>query len=242
MEGHKLKTLIDQGALDDLAVMPALRSSSYFDPLLDAYSSLDDRLLFQGKIHDAGHIERVMFLGAAIAMQQGLSDPDTKILLTGCAYHDIGRQNDSYEPGHGERAAVMLGSIELPGLEDPDKAIMQAAIAAHSPSSETVIYSYLSWFGLMAYKERAVLIAKCLKDADALDRCRIVMSITVHQWNLERRSTEEAAAAWKDYIEGSGMTNLFKQYGCDPKYLRFRESRDLIKDAEQLYLRYCFGG
>lgn len=125
--------------------------------------------LYQSHIHGVNHIERVLLFGGLIAMQNNCTEADTKLLLTACSYHDIGRIDDSLDDDHGRRSCEKLPSVVT--LPAEELAIVQAAIHAHSIDDshmEDVISSFH-----ITDKNRALAIAKMLKDADALDRVRV---------------------------------------------------------------------
>lgn len=139
-------------------------------PTFEYYvKALKKECLYQSHIHGINHIERVLLFGGFIAMQNGCSEEDTRLLLTACSYHDIGRIDDSLDDDHGKRSSEKLPSvISLPA---EDMAIVQAAIFAHSIDDsrmEDVISSFA-----ITDKQRALNIARMLKDADALDRVRV---------------------------------------------------------------------
>lgn len=149
----------------------ALMASQYGDALIEAYESLDVSLLYQSVTHGVGHIERTMFFGAMIAMNERLSADETRDVLLCCSYHDIGRTDDRYDLDHGRKSAEMIGKGEsLRSLFSEPEAAM-AAIHAHSvPDDEAgdapVIYN-------VKKLDKSTLYTACLKDADNIDRVRI---------------------------------------------------------------------
>lgn len=149
----------------------SLLKTGYGDALMKAYEELDLSLLYQSVTHGIGHIERVMLFGALIAKNEKLSPEETKDVLLCCAYHDIGRVNDSYDVEHGRHSAEMIRDSEsLRSLFSEPEAAM-AAIHAHSvPDGKAedapVIYNVRDL-------NKSVLYTTCLKDADNIDRVRI---------------------------------------------------------------------
>ena len=112
--------------------LASLLASEYGDALMKAYDELDLALLYQSVTHGLGHIERTMLFGALIAKNEKLSPADTRDVLLCCAYHDIGRVNDSYDIGHGRQSAEMIrGKEPLRSLFTEPEAAM-AAIHSHS--------------------------------------------------------------------------------------------------------------
>jgi len=162
----------------------SLLKSEYGTLLIWAYETLDTSALYRSRVHGAGHIERVMLLGAMIAQALSLSMHESRMLLLCCSYHDIGRSNDWYDEEHGNVSAKKLMAPQLKrrfsGYSTEDFTIIQAAITAHSKRDkdmESVAQSYGITAGCM---DRFLRIARCLKDADNLDRVRIKDLDTKH--------------------------------------------------------------
>ena len=149
----------------------ALMASEYGEALLRAYEELDLSLLYQSVTHGIGHIERTMFFGAMIAMNEKLSAVDTRDILLCCSYHDIGRTDDRYDLEHGRKSAEKIREGEtLRSLFAEPEAAM-SAIHAHSvPDGEAqdapLIYN-------VKKLDKSALYTACLKDADNIDRVRI---------------------------------------------------------------------
>ena len=154
---------------DSSALLSRFRASAYFPPVLTRLSTLRRDALFVSEIHGQGHIERVIVHGGLCAMEEGLSDADTALLLDVCAYHDVGRKNDDWDEEHGARSALRLG--ELTGRTGRDLALIQAAADAHA-RPERQLRDVLARHGL-GDDPRALALTQLLKDADGLDRVRI---------------------------------------------------------------------
>ena len=60
---------LKNGTFDSVAEVAQLRRSPVWNLLLQACDRLQTRLLYASAYHGADHIERVMLLGAIIAMQ-----------------------------------------------------------------------------------------------------------------------------------------------------------------------------
>ncbi len=140
-------------------------------PVFEYYvKALKKECLYQSHIHGIGHIERVLLFGGLIAMKNHCNEADTRLLLTACSYHDIGRIDDSLDDYHGKRSSEKLPQII--SLNPDEMAIVQAAIYAHS-INDVLMEDTIANFGIYD-KPRALSIAKMLKDADALDRVRVM--------------------------------------------------------------------
>lgn len=150
--------------------------------LLRTLEELDVSALFESKIHGLGHIERTICHGAMCAQAEGLSPEDTQLLLLSCAYHDVGRIDDSLDELHGHRSSLELG--RLTGCTGEDLRIMQAAVDAHSRADALLLSTVESYHP--ADFQRALTIATLLKDADGLDRVRI--------WDLDPKYLRREAS------------------------------------------------
>ena len=173
----RIPALLESGWDGRAGQIAALRKSEYYALLTDAYTQLRADTLYDSHLHGVGHIERVILLGALIARNEGFSRHDAVLLLRCCAYHDLGREDDGEDPGHGERSAKKLASAYFDfarrDLTAADLPILYAAVAAHSMSDrqrgETGRRYGIPDGDLARYEE----IAACLKDADNLDRVRL---------------------------------------------------------------------
>jgi len=129
----------------------------------------DRGLQLKSDIHGISHVERVCFLGLVLASEMDLSMADTRLLITACAYHDVGRREEWTDAGHGKRAADVVGNyVDYKGQ---DLEILKAAIEAHDRDDnemEATIEKYD-----IEDKDRVLMIAKLLKDSDGLDRVRV---------------------------------------------------------------------
>lgn len=145
--------------------------SSYYKYLIDSYNKLNREILFKSHIHGPDHIERVIFFSHLLAFLNKLDFYDLDVLRNAASLHDTKRRDDSYDPGHGPRAAIE--SISYSYARDEDRKIIQAVIAAHSPEDRAMEKIVTNFIGPDDDFERAMFLAKLFKDADALDRVRI---------------------------------------------------------------------
>lgn len=164
---------LQAGYYDGVDAVAKLKASSYYNFLMNAYSKLRTDLLYKSRVHGISHIERVMLLGAIVAMQQRFSVRETELLLFACSYHDIGRENDWRDDRHGKRGADMLASIPFPEISADEMKSIQTAIATHSTKD-----AYFEFFADEYQVPREELklchlLCMALKDADNLDRVRI---------------------------------------------------------------------
>lgn len=167
----------------------------------------------EGRNHNIGHIERVIFLSQMIGRQElklenGEIDKHAMKLLTECAkYHDCGRENDVFDKKHGRKSAdKMLEFLQQDGYDEEDIKIMQIAVEYHEEVDDDFRFNKIcEKYELNVEKaDYAKKISNCLKDADALDRTRFRNQIAM----------------------------------LDEEKLRFESSKDLISIAESLNKSY----
>ncbi|MCD8381634.1 MAG: HD domain-containing protein [Clostridiales bacterium] len=155
--------------------MDALSRWEGWPLFLDTLTDMDRSALYESPIHGPGHIERVLLHGAFCAMEEPLGMEDTALLLECCAYHDVGRTDDSYDTRHGWRSAQRLAA--LTGRSGEALKMMQAAVDAHARPERDLVPT------LERYQPsdfaRCLTLTQLLKDADGLDRVRI--------WDLDVR-------------------------------------------------------
>ncbi len=154
---------------EEQARLDLLLASPYGEALLKALKTLKRDVLYQSHVHGLGHIERTLVHGAMCAQAEGLDAADTALLMDMCSYHDTGRESDWLDGAHGFRSSLKLA--ELTGRSGEDLKIMMAGVEAHSIGDkymEDVIRKHAP-----ADPERALRMARLLKDSDGLDRVRI---------------------------------------------------------------------
>ena len=114
-------------------------------------------------IHGAPHTTRVLVWAATIAEALGRQDAIRRDeLLWAASVHDVGRVDDGIDAGHGTRSAGWVR--ERLAVERPETGTLDIGLIAE----------LCTWHEVQdAQIERLSLELVILKDADALDRCRI---------------------------------------------------------------------
>lgn len=172
-----IPAMLYRGLLAENEKINALMESPYAVELLLAFSTLKREELYKSFLHGQGHIERVIMLGALIAMGEKFSLRDTRLTLFACSYHDIGRINDRRDDDHGTVSAEGIVSRDLvsiiPDVSEDEIAILQAAIATHSMHDSSLEANERKFGVKPEEHERCRRICWCLKDADNMDRVRL---------------------------------------------------------------------
>ena len=158
------------GWAEQWPILKRLLASEYGRILDAAYERLDPSILYTSETHGRGHIERTILYGALVCMNESV-DPELACDVLGCcALHDIGRCDDRYDEQHGERSARKLAELGLEKcFRHPAEA--RAAIHAHAMPDSRMPEAP----AIYGAKDTDVFftLARCLKDADNLDRVRI---------------------------------------------------------------------
>ena len=154
---------------DEQPRVDGLLASPYGKVLLTALKTLQRDVLYQSHVHGLGHVERTLVHGAMCAQAEALDPADTALLMDMCSYHDTGRESDWLDNAHGYRSSLKIAA--LTGRTGEELKLMMAGVEAHSMGDkymEDVIRKHGP-----ADPERALRLARLLKDSDGLDRVRI---------------------------------------------------------------------
>jgi HD superfamily phosphodiesterase len=121
-------------------------------------------------LHGVRHTQRVHIHARRLVRQLRWPEADANVVLTAALWHDIGRVNEGWDPGHGRLSAERVVRCRLhTSLSEADARLALFAIRYHCLSD--------GHGSLRAADqddpERALRILRLLKDADALDRVRL---------------------------------------------------------------------
>lgn len=153
-------------------VMSIIKTSSQKDILYEVYNNIYEEELYKSEVHGIKHNERVMLLGFFIGNRLRLSNEEMRLLLYGCMYHDIGRENDLEDRSHGYRGSKKIENL-IPDFDNYQKDFLEIMITLHSIDDYN--FEKLSKYYCIKEKDKQTLerLCKILKDADALDRVRL---------------------------------------------------------------------
>ncbi len=162
---------IRQAGLSEL--IRNIREWDGFGPFAAQLKGLKRHALYQSPVHGHSHVERVAVHTAFLAKLLGVGEAERPALYAMAMYHDVGRENDGEEPGHGMRSAMQVDSL-CPEFSPEERRLIKAAAEAHSLPDRQERAVYEKYFGtdesLYGRYRRGLWI---LKDADALDRFRL---------------------------------------------------------------------
>lgn len=192
-----INTMIGSGELDTSDVgRDFLKNGGMYSELVrSCLGELRTRVLFKSLIHGQLHIERVVLLAGIIAEQQRLTEEETITLLYAGAYHDLGRENDWYDPAHGQRSAERIAKCRSILPSSVDLSIIQASVATHSTDDRT-IHAFMDKYSVPENKrQECIKICNCLKDADGLDRVRL-RDLNINYLRFEESKKLKEFAEW----------------------------------------------
>ena len=192
-----MKMLESDNWLQHRSEIISLRSTDTWQLFLSAFNSLDRSALYESRVHGQSHIERVILLGSLLAEGCSLDEADTRLLLSICSYHDVGRVNDGYDLNHGYRSSLRIA--ELTGYQGDDLRMTQAITAAHSKNDADLENTLISY---QPYDfERCLNLARIFKDADGLDRVRIAdLDPAFMRTERGRELVPFAQSLWEQYV------------------------------------------
>jgi hypothetical protein len=124
-----------------------------------------------GGIHGISHTRRVLLLSLILSWMEGLSKTDRDLLCQAAIYHDIGRSNDNFDPGHGRESYQKVLQYGLFNGEIESQEIVRFIIENHCISdykAERLVKDYK-----VTDSDHLFKLYLVFKDADGLDRIRI---------------------------------------------------------------------
>lgn len=173
-----------------------------WEKFLDAYVEFWH---YVDELHTKSHAKRVLLFSQVIAEKKNMNTEDRQALAQAAVFHDSRRVNDWYDTGHGKRAAQYYREFCKNG--DSKKEALQFdrrtyyTIAMHDRPDADGEAAIRKSFPEPSEQNRALLIYRVFKDADALDRYRISLDALDPKY----LRTEEAA----------GMTEAAKRIVTD---------------------------
>lgn len=150
-------------------IVKIAKKSPHFDLFVNEFNNLNSSVIYKSHIHGMGHIERTTFLAFVLGVLSKLDKENLKLLLKCAMYHDTGRVDDSVDCLHGMRSANIIKAHNL--VESEHLNLVMAAVEGHS-MNDSDFNNIAKKYGV-ENNPQCVQLYKLLKDADALDRCRL---------------------------------------------------------------------
>ncbi len=183
-DGDRLtgKVLVKPGTVEDIRSMDLIDLADFEADMnkagiMDRYRSLAGQIdagWFHKPegIHAVGHTRRVLLLSILLACLERFSPADRDLLAWTAICHDIGREDDGYDPGHGQASYARTCRECLVRWTDPgEKEIFRFIVENHDlPDSKA--YQRVQRYQL-GEMDRTLRLYDTFKDADGLDRVRL---------------------------------------------------------------------
>lgn len=122
-------------------------------------------------IHGISHTCRVLLLTLILSGMEGLTETDRDLLSQAAIYHDIGRTNDNFDPGHGRESYQKVLQYGLFNGETERLEILRFIIENHCISDRQATQLLKEY--QVTDPEHLFKLYLVFKDADGLDRIRI---------------------------------------------------------------------
>lgn len=156
--------------LDD--IIQTIIKSGKTQKFLDSMNNIEIDKIHKSELHGIAHNERTSLLGLAIGILEGLNDRDLELLIEATKYHDIGRLDEEEgDQAHGTISSELIEKVDIK-LSEEEMKMIKTIFICHSMDDEK--------FDKVAEKleiqdiERCRKIFEILKDADGLDRIRLL--------------------------------------------------------------------
>lgn len=184
-------------------ILSYLRNSDISEEYLEYMRELHSDMLYKSEIHGQQHIIRTCLWAYLIGKLQKIDKGSLSILLSSAMYHDIGRVNDLEDKDHGLNGAKLLNKYRI--IDPKDLALIQGLITSHSldDDEDFVVFNYFDIKDQKYFR----FLANILKDADALDRNRVLYFDCCGQLDPKYLRTNES----KKLVKASNQL-LFNYY------------------------------
>lgn len=156
------------------------------EEFLKILNDIDKNQLYDSPIHGLYHSEKVLLFSYMIGKKCELDEKNMKIICDAAKYHDIGRVEDAENKWHGNVSSDKIDSV-VKYNDEYEQALLKAIMCEHSRPDKEADDTFEQFFWsfedddpdyskekIEEYKKRYDLLYKILKDADALDRFRLI--------------------------------------------------------------------
>ena len=156
------------------------------EEFLKILNDIDKEQLYDSPIHGLYHSEKVLLFSYLIGKHYNLNEQDMRIICDAAKYHDIGRAGEDENKFHGNNSSEKIDLVIKYG-DEYEQALLKAIMSEHSRPDNEADRSFDDYFWsfededpnyseekIREYKKRYDYLYKVLKDADALDRFRLI--------------------------------------------------------------------
>lgn len=156
------------------------------EEFLKILNDIDKKQLYNSPIHGLYHSEKVLLFSYLIGKYYNFNEQDMRIICDAAKYHDIGRVGDDENKFHGYNSSEKIDLV-IKYDDEYEQALLKAIMNEHSIPDNEADRSFDDYFWnfkyedpnyseekIREYKKRYDYLYKVLKDADALDRFRLI--------------------------------------------------------------------
>lgn len=156
------------------------------EKFLKILNDIDKEQLYDSPIHGLYHSEKVLLFSYLIGKHYNLNEQDMRIICDAAKYHDIGRTGEAENKWHGNNSSEKIDLV-IKYDDEYEQALLKAIMNEHSRPDNEADKSFDDYFWsfededhyyseekIAEYKKRYDFLYKVLKDADALDRFRLI--------------------------------------------------------------------
>lgn len=176
------KVLVIPGTVEDVRPMDLIDLAN-FEAELNKAGILDQYRRLAGQIdegwfhkpegiHAVGHTRRVLLLSMLLAYLERFTPADQNLLARAAICHDIGREDDGYDPGHGQASYARTCRECLVQWTDPGEDAIFRFIVENHDLPDNKAYQRVQRYQL-GEMDRTLRLYDTFKDADGLDRVRL---------------------------------------------------------------------
>ncbi len=123
-------------------------------------------------IHAVSHTRRVLLLSLLLAYLERFIPADRNLLAQAAIYHDIGRVDDGYDPGHGQASYARTCRERLVQWHNEEENEIFRFIVENHDLPDKKAHQRAERYQL-GEMDRTLLLYNIFKDADGLDRVRL---------------------------------------------------------------------
>lgn len=216
-------------------VIEELKQSRYGNIFKEVINNIQEDKLYQGSFkHGIDHNLRTSILAGYIGINEKLTEKQFRIVIEASIYHDIGRKDDENDYEHGIKSSQKLGDLNLKEYSQDEVNILKAMTEAHCVDDKYML-GIFSKYGIKDL-QIALKLTNILKDADALDRVRLVGGVD-KDFLRTKISKKLILASYEIYANINSIDGMNKDEWIDlntyinmmilPKYRRLREKQKL---------------
>ena len=216
-------------------VIEQLKQSRYWNIFKEVINNIQEDKLYQESFkHGVDHNLRTSILAGYIGINEALTEKQFRMVIEASIYHDIGRKDDENDYEHGIKSSQKLEDLNLKEYSQDEVNILKAMTEAHCIDDKYML-GIFSKYGIKDLKI-ALKLTNILKDADALDRVRLIGGVD-KDFLRTKISKKLIPASDEIYANINSIDGMKKDNWIDlkeyinmmisPEYSKFRKKQQL---------------